>query len=59
MKIHVTSFLIGHAMIASRFNSSQASESFLVLNMAQRKLDVSSLDDFTAIHWESNQVVVV
>ena len=41
---------------ASGFNSSKASESFLVTNMTQKQLDVASLDDFTAVQWESNQV---
>ena len=56
MKIRVTSFLIGRPLIASGFNSSKASKSFLVPNMTQKQLDVASLEDFSAVQWESNQV---
>ena len=38
------------------FNSIQASESFEVPNMTQKQLDVASLEQFTAVQWERNQV---
>lgn len=55
--VHVTSFLIGHCLNASRFtNIVDTSESFEVPNMTQKQLDVASLEEFTAVHWEPNQV---
>lgn len=56
MNTRVTSFLIGYPLIASGFNSIQASDSLLVPNMTQKQLDLASLEDFTAVQWESNQV---
>ena len=56
MNTCVTNFLIGYPLIASGFNSIEAPDSLLVPNMTQKQLDVASLEVFTAVQSESNQV---